>query len=48
MSRSFEYLIISSGMCNLSIPHIPGYYKKEFHRGGPKMLARDFEQGSQS
>ena len=48
MSRSLEYLIISSGICNLPIPHAPGYYKKESHRGSPKMLARDFEQGSQS
>ena len=48
MSRSFEYLIISSGICNSLISHTLSYYNEESHRGGPKMLARDFEQGSQS
>ena len=29
----FEYLIIFSSICSHSIPHIPGYYKKEFYGG---------------
>ena len=39
----FEYLIIFLGICNPPIRHALGYYMKESHEGGPKMLARDLK-----
>ena len=39
----FEYLTNPLGMCNPPIPYIPGYYKKESHGSGLKMLARGFK-----
>ena len=39
----FEYLTNPLGMCSPPIPYILGYYRKESHWSGPKMLARGFE-----
>ena len=33
----------SLSMCNLTIPHMPGYYREESPEGGLKMLAKGFE-----
>ena len=35
----FDYFL----RCTQSPLHAPDYYKEEFHKGGPKMLARGFE-----
>ena len=32
----FEYLTISSRICNPPVLHVLGYYKKESHEGGSK------------
>ena len=39
----FEYQTIPLGMCSLLVSHTTGYYRKESHGSGPKMLARGFE-----
>ena len=42
-SNFFKSLTILSDVCSLLVLHLPGYYRKKFHGGGPKMLVRSFE-----
>ena len=37
------YLTTPLDMCSPPVPHIPDYYREEYHRSGPKMLGRDFK-----